>query len=146
MDLKSQRRMAADVLGVGENRVWIDPEHQEEVSEAITRKDIRNLIEGGAIAKRDEKGTSSARAKQKKKQKKKGRRKGQGSRSGSKSARNPDKQEWMDRIRAIRSRLKEMRDEGEVSQEEYRDLYDKAKGGFFRDVKHLENHVENKME
>jgi large subunit ribosomal protein L19e len=144
-DLKSQRRMASDIMDVGEDRVWIDPEQQEKIEEAITRQDIRNLIESGAIDKRKEKGTSKARAKQIKKQKQKGRRKGQGSRKGKKSARKSDKQKWMEGIRAIRKRLREMRDEEEITGDQYRKLYDMAKGGFFRDVKHLENHVQNKM-
>ncbi|EHK02106.1 50S ribosomal protein L19e, partial [Candidatus Haloredivivus sp. G17] len=71
-DLKSQKRMAAEIMDVGKNRVRIDPEMQDKVSEAITRQDIRNLIEGGAISKKDEKGTSKARAKHNKKQKAKG--------------------------------------------------------------------------
>lgn len=145
-DLKSQRRMAAEIMDVGENRVWIDPEHTDKVAEAITRNDIRNLVEGGTIDKKDVKGTSNARAKKIKKQKGKGQRKGHGSRKGAKNARKSNKDKWMEQIRAIRTRLKEMREEDEVTSEEYRDLYDKAKGGFFRDVKHLENHVENKME
>jgi len=145
-DLKSQRRMAAEVMNVGENRVWIDPEHIEKVGEAITRQDIRNLIEGGAIDKKKVKGTSKARAKHSKKQKAKGLRKGQGSRKGSKNARKGSKEQWMEKIRAIRTRLREMRDEEEITKEQYRELYDMSKGGFFRDVKHLENHVENKLE
>ena len=146
MDLKTQKRMAADVMDVGKDRVWIDPDEQEKVDEAITRKDIRNLIEGGTIQKKDEKGTSKGRAKHIKKQKKKGRRKGQGSRKGKKGARKSDKKKWMEKIRAIRNRLKEMKEEGEVTSEQYRELYDMSKGGFFRDTKHLENHVENKLE
>lgn len=145
-DLKSQRRMAAEIMDVGENRVWIDPEHTDKVDEAITRQDIRNLIDGGTIDKKDEKGTSNARAKKIKQQKKKGLRKGHGSRKGPKEARKSSKDKWMEQIRAIRQRLKEMRDEEEITSEEYRSLYDKSKGGFFRDVNHLENHVENKME
>lgn len=145
-DLKSQKRMASEVLDVGENRVWIDPEQTEKVEEAITRQDIRNLVESGAIEKRKVKGTSKARSKKSKKQKSKGRRKGQGSRKGKKTARKSDKEKWMEKIRAIRKRLKEMRDEDELTQQEYRKLYDMSKGGFFRDVKHLENHVANKME
>ncbi|EHK01765.1 50S ribosomal protein L19e [Candidatus Haloredivivus sp. G17] len=104
------------------------------------------MIEGGAISKKDEKGTSKARAKHNKKQKAKGLRKGHGNRKGSKNARKGSKGKWMEKIRAIRTRLKEMRDEEEVTDEEYRKLYDMSKGGFFRDVKHLENHVENKLE
>ncbi|MEF8880361.1 MAG: 50S ribosomal protein L19e [Candidatus Nanohaloarchaea archaeon] len=145
-DLKSQKRMAAEVMDVGEDRVWINPEEQEKVSEAITRKDIRNLVEGGTIQKRDVKGTSKGRAKEIKKQKKKGQRKGHGSRKGKKSARKSDKQKWMEKIRAIRERLKEMKENEEVTSEQYRELYDMSKGGFFRDTKHLENHVENKLE
>ncbi|MFB6245234.1 MAG: 50S ribosomal protein L19e [Candidatus Nanohaloarchaea archaeon] len=145
-DLKSQKRMASEVLGVGENRVWIDPDQQEKVEEAITRKDIRNLVESGAIEKRDQKGSSKGRSRENKSQKKKGQRKGHGSRKGKQTARKSEKQDWMEKIRAIRKRLRRMRDEGEIDQEQYRELYDMANGGFFRDTKHLENHVENKME
>lgn len=146
MDLKNQRRMAADIMDVGEDRVWIDPDNQDKVDEAITRQDIRNLIEGDTIQKKDVKGTSKGRAREKKKQKQKGRRKGHGSRKGKKGARKSDKKKWMENIRAIRSELKEMRDNEEITQEQYRDLYDRAKGGFFRDTKHVKNYVENKME
>lgn len=145
-DLKNQKRMAAEVLDVGENRVWIDPDEIDRVEEAITRQDIRNLVEGGTIKKRKEKGTSKARAKKNKKQKQKGQRKGHGSRKGKKTARKSDKDKWMEKIRSIRKELKQMRDEEVVTSEEYRKLYDMAKGGFFRDTKHLKNHVENKLE
>jgi large subunit ribosomal protein L19e len=145
-DLKSQKRMAAKVMDVGNNRVWIDPEQMDRVDEAITRQDIRNLVESGAIQKKDKKGTSKGRSKEKKKQKKKGRQKGQGSRKGKKTARKSSKDQWMEKIRAIRDRLKELRDEEEITQEQYRKLYDMSKGGFFRDTKHLENHIENKLE
>ena len=145
MDLKSQRRMAADVMDVGKNRVWMDPDQMEKIDEAITRKDIRNLVEGGAIQKKDEKGTSKGRARKNKKQKEKGRRKGQGSRKGPKTARKSEKDEWMKKIRALRSDLKEMRDNDEITQEQYRELYRKAKGGFFRNRKHLENYVQDEV-
>ncbi len=145
-DVKSQRRMAAEIMDVGQNRVWIDPDQIDRVEEAITRQDIRNLIEGGAIQKKDEKGTSRGRARENRRQKSRGRRKGQGSRKGKKTARKSGKKEWMEKIRAIRARLKEMKEEDEITNKEYRKLYDMAKGGFFRDTKHLENHVEEKME
>lgn len=145
MDLKSQKRIAADIMDVGEDRVWIDPDENQKVDEAITRKDIRNLIEGGTIQKEDVKGTSKGRARQNKKQKAKGRRKGQGSRKGRKTARKDSKQEWMEKIRALRSELKEMRDEEEITSKQYRELYNKAKGGFFRNKKHLNNYVQDEV-
>ena len=145
-DLKNQKRMAAEILDVGKNRVRIDPEEMDRVDEAITRQDIRNLIEGGAIEKRDEEGNSRGRAREKRKQKAKGRQKGQGSRKGKKTARKDSKEKWMENIRAIRKQLKEMRDNGELDSDQYWSLYDRAKGGFFRDTKHLKNFVENKLE
>ncbi|MBY6294411.1 50S ribosomal protein L19e, partial [Nanohaloarchaea archaeon H01] len=53
--------------------------------------------------------------------------------------------EWMSKIRALRSELKEMRDEGELNSKQYRELYNKAKGGFFRNKKHLNNYVEDEV-
>ena len=137
--------MASEVMDVGKSRVWIDPDEEEKVSEAITRQDIRNLVESGAIQKKEKKGTSKGRSRKNKKQKAKGRQKGHGSRKGKKTARKDSKETWMENIRAIRKRLKEMKDEEEVNPAQYRKLYDMAKGGFFRDTKHLENHVENKL-
>lgn len=145
-DLRNQKRMASEILGVGENRVRIDPEETERVDEAITRQDIRNLIESGAIEKKEEKGTSRGRAREKRAQKSKGRQKGQGSRKGKKTARKDSKEKWMENIRAIRKRLKEMKENEEISSDQYWSLYDRAKGGFFRDTKHLENFIENKLE
>ena len=47
----TQRRLAAAELKIGESRVWInpDPEVASELSEAITREDIRTLIADGNI-------------------------------------------------------------------------------------------------
>ncbi|RLG90537.1 50S ribosomal protein L19e, partial [Candidatus Bathyarchaeota archaeon] len=82
MSLKSQRRLAAEILKIGENRVWIDPERIEDVQMAITREEIKKLIHEGAIKKLKEKGVSRARARVIREKKKKGLRRGPGSRSG----------------------------------------------------------------
>ena len=142
MNLKKHKRMASEILGVGVSRVWIDPEDQEKVEDAITKRDIKNLIESGTIKKKPKKGTRKGRARKKKEQKNKGRKKGHGRRKGKKGARKSEKDEWKDKIRALRKELKRMRDEGEISQEKYRELYRMAKGGYFRNKKHLKLHVQ----
>ena len=38
MNLTTQKRLAASILKVGLNRVWIDPERLEDVSMAISRE------------------------------------------------------------------------------------------------------------
>ena len=40
--LTLQKKLAADILKVGETRVVMDPEHLEDIKNAITRADIRN--------------------------------------------------------------------------------------------------------
>ena len=49
MNLTTQKRLAASILKVGLNRVWIDPERLEEVSMAITREGVKQLIYDGAF-------------------------------------------------------------------------------------------------
>ncbi len=75
MNLTTQKRLAASILKVGLNRVWIDPERLEEVSMAITREGVKQLINDGAIKAKPQKGISSYRSKKIKEQKAKGRKK-----------------------------------------------------------------------
>ncbi|MCK5562869.1 50S ribosomal protein L19e, partial [Candidatus Bathyarchaeota archaeon] len=76
MSLKSQRRLAAQVLKVGANRVWIDPERNDDVEVAITREEIRKLVHEGVIKALPKKGISRVRARVLHKKKKKGLRRG----------------------------------------------------------------------
>jgi large subunit ribosomal protein L19e len=141
-DLKAQRRMAADVLDVGKDRVWMDPEEQAELAEAITREDIREMVDQGLIRVKDAKGNSKGRARARKQKRDYGHRKGAGSRKGKAGARQNKKRAWISRIRAQRRRLRELRDEGPLSPTEYRTLYNKASGGEFDSVDRLETYIE----
>lgn len=141
MNLTTQKRLAADILKVGLNRVWIDPEKVEEVSRAITRDGVRQLINQGAIKAKPQQGISSYRSKKIAQQKKKGKRKGKGSIKGAKYARTPKKQAWMSTIRALRTDLKDMRDSGEIDSTTYRKLYKMAKGGAFRSKSYMKNYA-----
>lgn len=141
MDLKNQRRLAAEILGCGVNRIWIDPTRNEDVGEAITRADVRRLINDKAIRARQKKGISRGRARYVQGQKKKGKRRGQGSRKGAKGARTPKKQAWIATIRPIRVQLREYRDSGMIDTKTYRLLYRRAKGGMFKSKSRLEAHL-----
>lgn len=145
-DLKSQIRMAADLLGVGEKRVWIDPNKQDDVAIAITKQDIRELIEEGTIQAKDKKGTSRGRTRKKQEQKEKGRSKGPGTKKGAKNSRKSKKEKWMSNMRAQRRVLKKLRKEGEISKTTYRKLYKKSKGGEIRDIRHLKSVAEEMEE
>jgi large subunit ribosomal protein L19e len=144
MNLKNQRRLAAKVLKVGVNRVWIDPEMTEEVAVAITRQEIRKLISDGAIKVATEKSVSRGRAREQAAKKRAGRRRGPGRRKGSKYSVVSRKERWMSRIRALRKRLRTLRDRRMITVGNYRMLYSKAKGGEFRSVAELERYITEK--
>ncbi|MFC7154185.1 50S ribosomal protein L19e [Halomarina halobia] len=143
-DLSAQKRLAADVLDVGKNRVWFDPDAQSEIADAITREDIRGLVDDGTIAVKDERRSNSrGRARERNRKRAYGHRKGPGSRKGKAGARQKEKDSWMSRIRAQRATLRDLRDSGELTRSEYRDLYGKASGGEFDSVSDLERYIEN---
>ena len=144
MNLKPQKRMAADILKCGENRVYFDPYLEEDISLAITREDMRNLIKQGAIKKKYKKGISNYRKKLQHERKKKGRGRGFGKRKGTKHARNPKKRAWIKKIRPLRRELKKMRDRKLITTADYRKLYRNAKGGMFASVAQLNRYVKEK--
>jgi large subunit ribosomal protein L19e len=141
MNLTTQKRLAASILKNGINRVWIDPSQGEEISRAITREGVKQLIDQKAIKAKPKKGISSYRSKKLTEQKKKGKKKGRGSIKGAKYARTPKKQAWMTNIRALRKNLKSMRDSREIDPTTYRKLYRMAKGGAFRSKSYMKTYA-----
>jgi len=140
-DLRNQKRMAAELLKCGQNRVWMDHDRLDEIAKAVTKEDIRVLIKGKAIKASQIKGISSGRRKYAANQKAKGRRRGHGSRKGAKYARLPKKDRWIYTIRPIRTYLRSLRDEKKITPSVYRRYYQKAKGGEFRNKHHLQTHL-----
>ncbi len=142
MQITNQKKMAAQILKCGVNRVWVDPRYVDQVSGAVQKSDVRELIEEGLIKARPIKGTSRVRARKLTEQRSKGRRRGHGSRKGSARARLPKKNRWMRTIRSQRRTLKGMREEGTLQASEYRYYYRKAKGGSYRSIAHMKANME----
>lgn len=142
MKLKAQRRIASVILKCSPKKVWIDSRRDEDIKEAITKRDIRGLIKESAIKKRKTNLQSRVRARKMQKQKSKGKRKGPGSRKGSINARVSKKERWMKRIRAQRSFLKELKQKKSITTRTFNDLYKKSKGGFFRSRRHITIYID----
>lgn len=142
MSLKNQRRLAAELLQVGENRVWIDPNRNEDVEVAITREEIRKLIHERAIRPAPKKGVSRSRARLLHERKKKGLRSGPGTREGSSKARITQKQAWMLRIRALRGKLREWKARRLITKDSYRRLYGVAGSGAFNSIDEMKRYAE----
>lgn len=133
MSLKSQKRLAANLLGGGLNRVWIDPEENDRVQSAITRDEIKTLIREGRIRLLPKTGVSRGRIRAKA-----GRRKKAGSRKGGQKQ---GKDAWVPRIRAIRRHLRWLRDKRQLTGVSYTQLLGMAKGGAFRSGSHVDEYV-----
>ncbi len=135
--LANKKRLAAQLLKVGENRVWLDRSRLDEIKEAITKVDVKGLIKDRAIQARPVSGQSGHRRRKKIVQKRKGRLRGPGSRKGKRTARLSKKEAWMIKIRKQRATLKDLKDKKLISTKDYRMAYKKAKGGFFRSKRHV---------
>jgi large subunit ribosomal protein L19e len=137
MNSTIQRKLAAKITKRSVKKIKLDLTRLDDIKEAITRADVRSLLKDGAIMTEQAKGVSRARAKKIRQQKLKGRRRGQGSRKGKDSARLPGKRTWINKIRLQRKFIKDLKDRTKITQEDYKDLYRKTKGGFFRSRRHI---------
>jgi large subunit ribosomal protein L19e len=140
-DLKSQRRLASQILKIGQNRVWINPEHMSDVEGAITREEVRKLIHEKVIVSLPEKGVSRSRAKIIREKKRKGRRSGPGSITGASYAKVTKKEAWMIRIRSLRRKLRELKANRTITEETYSQYYRMAGSGRFQSIAELERNL-----
>ena len=135
--LNVQRRLAAQILKCGKNRIRFEPDKLDEIKEAITKTDIRSLIDNNIIFKKRLLNTSRFWSRKTKNQKTKSRQKGFGSRKGKKGARSNPKRLWINKIRLQRKYIQSLRDRDLITSDAYHEIYMKSKGGFFRSIRHL---------
>jgi len=138
VNLRNQRRLASGILRVGRNRVWMDPDEVEKVSSAITRDEVRRLIHEGVIRAMPDEGTSRGRKRLLHKKRVHGRRRGPGTKKGIRES----GESWVERIRSVRRRLRQLRDTRMIEQSSYRKLILMAKGGSFRSARHVDEYVQ----
>ncbi len=120
MAIYTVRRLAADILGVGENKIRMKPDELQRVEEALTRVDVQNLINDGTVY--------TAKFIGKRKQDKKKRR----GEAGRRGVVNATKGEWMKRVRSQRRYLVELVAQGAVKKTDKRTVYMKIKSGIFK--------------
>lgn len=143
VDLSVQKRLAAEILGVGVSRIKIDPSRVDDVSGVITRDGIKRLIKDGVITVEYEKGNSRGRWRERHSKRKAGHRRGQGKRKGVYSARVDEKLMWMNTIRKLRMYLKWLKDHKVIDTMVYRKAYRLAKGGAFKNLPDLKRYLQH---
>ena len=140
-NLSGQRRLAAQILKIGQNRVWIDPERMDDVDGAITREEIRKLIHEKVIVSLPETGVSRSRAKTIKHKKRLGRRRGHGSITGASYSKVTQKDAWMLKIRALRRKLRELKASRVITEATYTKYYRMAGSGRFQSIAEMERNL-----
>ncbi|TLX94504.1 MAG: 50S ribosomal protein L19e [Thaumarchaeota archaeon] len=141
VNLRTKRQLVSRILRVGLGRVKFDPEYLDDVADAITRDNIRSLITANVIQIKPIKGTSKGRAYFKKLQRRKRGTK-QGSKKGSIGARVGKKEVYVNKIRAMRYRLKVLKSRKEITNENYWKLYKQVSGNQVRNLAHLRTLIE----
>jgi len=135
--MASKKIIAGKILKCSPRRVTLNVNRMDEINEAITRKDIKFLINTGAIIKNQAIGISKVRARHTASQKRKGRQRGHGSRKGGQNSRGNRKRAWINAVRVQRSYLQHLREEQKIDFPVYKEMYGKIKGGFFRSKRHI---------
>jgi large subunit ribosomal protein L19e len=149
MKLDKLKDMAGKILKKSKHKLKIRSkeysENKEFVDKAITRNDVREIIKKKVISKDVNTGHSRGRARILLAKKKLKRKRGQGKRKGTLKARNKVSVYNL-RVRGLRKKLKELKDEDKLNGKIYSKLYLMVKGNYFRGKKHLEEYIngENK--
>ncbi len=120
MAIATVRRLAADILRVGESRIRISPDNLKEIEGALTRADVKGLIGKGFITRKTLAGRASTRKRQRR-------------RAGhTRGIVTDPKAAWMMKVRAQRRFLRMILADAALKKGAKRALYGKIKSGIFR--------------
>jgi len=125
MKFATQKSLASRLLQVGKGKLWFDPLRLEEISQAITRTDILDLVKDRAIRIRPPVTPVGSEKRT---------RKGVGRTRMTVSNR---KRDYINKIRKMRKHLQGLHDKGELTLERKDRIRKLAKAGQFRNLKHL---------
>lgn len=130
MKLENKKAFAARTLGVGKGRIVFNKNRLDEIKKAITKQDILDLKNVGAIVVKEVRGrrkverrTSRRRAGSIKKRVKSG------------------KREYVLRTRKLRAHLSMLHKKGKISKQEYYSLRKKIKASTFKNLNHMKEHI-----
>lgn len=132
MSVSTVRRLAANILKVGKNKIKMKQEDMPKIREALTRGDVENLIKDKIITLAITKGRATKNQKRKKRGKGK-----------IKNARKIERKEkWMEQVRSQRRYLKKLLGEGKIQTGNKRHVYMKIKSGTFKSKMALMTYLE----
>lgn len=129
MNLAKKKNLAAKVFKVGKERIVFVKSRLNEIKEAITKQDMRDLKNDGAILIKETKG------------RKKIKRKGKRSVGKIKKRVNKRKKTYIILTRKLRRYLGSLKAQGKISKEEYSEIRKKIRDSFFRSKVHIKEYL-----
>jgi len=133
MKLDKKKKLAAETLGVGLYRIILDPDRLEEIKEAITKQDIRDLKASGAIKIKEIDGRKKKKKRKTRKRIGKIRKKVQ-----------KRKQEYVRITRKLRNYIKELKKQGRLDSKKYQELRKQIKSRKFKSKRQLKESLGEK--
>ncbi len=133
MNLGKKKILAAKALGVGSARIAFNQARLADIKEAITKQDIRDLHEAGAIFVKEILG-------RKKVEKRKSRRR----RGSIRQQPQQNKRKYMLLTRKLRSYISELRDHETITEEQYQRIRKQIKASIYKSKNHLKETITGK--
>jgi len=131
MNLKKKKQLAMRTFGVGERRIAFVKARLDEVKEAITKQDIRDLYKDGAIKIKNIQGTKTKENKKKKR-----------TVGNTRKKVNKRKAEYVKITRKLRRHLASIK--STLTDKERKDIRKKIRNRFFRSESHMKDYLANK--
>lgn len=129
MNLSKKKDLARRTFGVGKQRIVFVESRIEDIKEAITKQDMKDLEKYGAIIIKEIKG-------RKKVNKKRSR-----STGNIRKKVNKRKQEYVIHTRKLRKYVKELKNQNKISKEDATDIRKKIRNRIFRSKAHLRSYI-----
>lgn len=130
MNLGKKKNLAARTFKVGKKRVSFVKARSDEIKEAITKQDIKDLHKDGAIIVKAIKGKKTKKRKPKKR-----------SPGNVRKRVKTRKQDYVILTRKLRKYIAELRNQGKLSREEVLEIRKKIRNKMFRSLAHLKEYI-----
>ena len=129
MNLSTKKELATKTFKVGKKRITFVKSRLEEIKEAITKQDIRDLKNSGAILINEIKGKKTVVRKKKR------------SPGNVRKKINVKKQDYVKLTRRLRTNVRTAKIQGKISLEEYKDIRKKIRNKIFKSKAHLKEFI-----
>lgn len=130
MNLKKKKQLAANTLGIGKDRIVFNLFRLDEIKEAITKQDMRDLFASGAISLKEIKGRRRILNSKSRR------------RAGSiKMKPKNSKRGYVVLTRALRRYISELKGQGKISKEKYDEMRREIKNHSYKNKSHLKERL-----